>query len=218
MIAAVAGAGLCLLLADPASGAVGVEAASRHAGPPGAEVRLTLACGFCFPPCKGPKGERHPEGFEKGPCMLGTDRPPPDSFGISLLPQERAVRLLARAIACDRRRLRCPKAPRPPRGRGYRFLGEAVPPPGGNNPEHGDPPRYLLSFQIPHLPAGEYSYVIWCDVCLDGGAGSLIADPASPLWRLEVRPVASRATALGRMPLWPALSASTNTATSTSSR
>ena len=212
--AAIAAVASLMLLSSSASAAVGVEKASRHAGRPGDQVRLTLGCGFCFPPCKGPKGDRHPEGFEKGPCMLGTDGPPPASFGVSLLRQDRVEGL----FGCMSRKGGC-ATPRAPRRHGYRFLGEALPPPGGNNPEHGDPPRYLMRFEIPRLPAGEYGYVIWCDVCLDGRAGSLIANPASPLWRLEVRPAASRQSgASGRMSPWPELSASTNTAASMSSR
>jgi hypothetical protein len=161
---------------------VGVEKASRHAGRPGEEVRLTLACGFCFPPCEGPKGERHPKGFEHGPCMLGTKDDPPASFGVSLVARDRAEGL----VACNVRGGPCPTPTAPPRRHGFRFLGEATPPPGGNDPEGGDPPRYLLSFAIPDLPPGEYSYVIWCDVCLDGRAGALIANPVARLWRLAV--------------------------------
>lgn len=185
MLAAAAGIVICLLLiADAARADVGLERADRHAGRPGAEVRLTVACGFCYPPCRGPKGERHPEGFERGICMLGTKRRPPASFGISLLPRERAERLLACAIAGGD----CPTPTRPPRRGGYRYLGEAEPPPGGNNPESGDLPRYLLSFRIPPLPPGDYSYVIWCGACIDGPAGSLVVNPMAPLWRLAVRP------------------------------
>ncbi|HEY1854203.1 MAG TPA: hypothetical protein VGG40_06395 [Solirubrobacterales bacterium] len=182
IIAAVIAAAALALRTGTAHADVGVERASRHAGRPGAEVKLTLACGFCFPPCVGPKGERHPEGFERGPCMLGTHRPPPSSFGVSLVSKRRAERL----VACERENGACPAPVGPPRGHGYRYLGWALPPPGGNNPETGDPPRYLLGFRIPPLPAGEYSYVVWCDSCLGGRAGSLVADPASPRWRLAI--------------------------------
>jgi hypothetical protein len=183
-IAAVATVAACLglLLASPAAADVGVEKVDRHAGRPGEEVRLTIGCGFCFPPCKGPRGERHPEGFEKGPCMLGYQDGPPASFGVSLVSQARAERLLACSISGRT----CPTPTRAPRRNGYRYLGEALPPPGGNNPEHGDPPRYLLSFEIPRLAPGRYSYVVWCDACVDGRGGSLVVDPASPLWRLGV--------------------------------
>jgi hypothetical protein len=188
MLAAVAGATACLLLlASSAAADVGIEKVDRHAGRQGEEVNLTVGCGFCYPPCKGPKGERHPEGFEKGPCMLGTDgAPPPASFGVSLVSRSRAERLLERTIDCSPHPSRCPSTLRPPRGHGYRYLGEALPPAGGNNPEHGDPPRYLLGFEIPRLAPGQYSYVIWCDACADGRAGSLVVNPRSPLWRLAV--------------------------------
>lgn len=181
-IAAAGVAAICLLLASSAVADVGVEKVDRRAGPPGAQVQLTLGCGFCFPPCKGPKGERHPEGFEHGPCMLGYRDGPPASFGVSLLPLERAERLVACQIAGGP----CPTPTRPPRRGPYRYLGEAVPPPGGNNPEHGDPPRYLLDFKIPALAAGKYVYVIWCDACRDGRAGSLVVNPGAPTDRLAV--------------------------------
>ena len=187
VLAAVAGAAVCLLLVvDSAAAAVGVEKVDRHSGRPGDEVKLTLACGFCFPPCVGPKGERRPEGFEKGPCMPGTDgKAPPASFAVSLVSRQRAERLVDRLIACGPHPGSCPTTRRPPQGHGYRYLGEALPPPGGNNPEHGDPPRYLLDFEIPRIAPGEYTYVVWCDACVDGPGGSLVADPMSPLWRLE---------------------------------
>ena len=179
MIAAAVAVGLALVLpAAPAAADVGVEKASRHAGRPGEEVRLTLACGFCFPPCEGPKGERHPEGFDHGPCMLGSDEPPPASFGVYLSSPVRHL---------------------------FRFLGEAVPPPGGNDPEHGDLPRYLLRFEIPPLPPGEYSYVIWCDACLEGSTGSPIADPDSPAWRLRIPAPAGARPALRHRVSWNAI-------------
>ena len=77
---------LCALAVSSASAAVGVEKVSRHGGGPGDEVTLTLGCGFCYPPCEGPKGERHPRGFDHGPCMLDTKKDPPPSFGISVVP------------------------------------------------------------------------------------------------------------------------------------
>ena len=175
---------LCALAASGASAAVGVEKVSRGGGEPGDEVTLTLACGFCFPPCKGPKGHRHPEGFDHGPCMLGTKgAEPPPSFGISLVPLSKAPQ----PYRCAPRALCSPGTLAPPNRSPYTYLGLAVPPPGGNNPEHGDPPRYLLNFTIPNLPAGAYAYVIWCDSCMEGKRGSLISSPTSRLWRLAVR-------------------------------
>jgi hypothetical protein len=178
-----AAAVICALAASSASAAVGIEKVSRHGGEPGDEVTLTLSCGFCFPPCKGPKGDRHPEGFDHGPCMLDTKSAPPSSFGISLVPRSKAPE----PRKCGHRAVCSLGAPAPPRQYPYAFLGLAVPPPGGNNPEHGDPPRYLLHFTIPSLRTGAYAYVVWCDACMEGARGSLIAVPASRLWRLVVR-------------------------------
>jgi hypothetical protein len=185
LLAAAAAAAVVLLfavLAGNATAAVGISSVSRHGGEAGDAVKLTLACGFCFPPCEGPKGQRHPAGYDHGPCMMGTKEDPPQSFGISLVP-------LARAKSpADCGAGRCPpRSPRPPRRAPYRFLGEATPPPGGNNPEHGDAPRYILDFEIPELAPGSYAYVIWCDVCLRGSEGALLTSPASKLWRLRVR-------------------------------
>jgi hypothetical protein len=145
-------------------------------------VTLTLGCGFCYPPCKGPKGDRHPEGFDHGPCMLGTKAEPPASFGVSLVPLSKAPE----PRQCGPRAVCSPNTLAPPRHAPYAFLGLAVPPPAGNNPEHGDPPRYLLHFTIPSLPSASYAYVIWCDACLRGKRGSLLSVSASRLWRLSV--------------------------------
>lgn len=184
------GAGL-LALAAPTRAAVGIERASTHHGPPGATIDLTIGCGFCFPPCVGPKGERHPKGFDHGPCMLGTEgKEPPASFGVSLVRAKEAPqrRTCGGGPLCTLTPLGPPH--RPP----FTFLGRAVPPPGGNNPEGGDPPRYLLSFAVPDLTPGTYTYEIWCGVCADGRRGSLIGAPSSRLWRLVIRP-AGRAVA-----------------------
>jgi hypothetical protein len=176
-----------LLAAVPAHAAVGIERASTHHGAPGATVHLTLGCGFCFPPCVGPKGERHPKGFDHGPCMLGIKDDPPASFGVSLVRSKEAPQ-----------RRRCGDGPLctltplgPPHKPPFTFLGRAVPPPGGNDPEGGDPPRYLLDFTIPPLPPGTYTYELWCGVCTEGRRGTLIGAPSSRLWRLVIRPPAA---------------------------
>ncbi len=173
-----------LASAPAARAAVGVEKVSRSAGAPGDPVILTLGCGFCFPPCKGPKGHRRPEGYRNGPCMLGTKAGPPASFGISLVP----VAKISKPNGCGPNSL-CPsQARRPPRQHPFTFLGLATPPPGGNNPEHGSAPRYLLDFDIPDLRPGLYAYVIYCGVCVKGKDGGLIAFPEAAPWRLRVRP------------------------------
>lgn len=61
-----------------------------------------------------------------------------------------------------------------------------MPPPGGNDPEGGDPPRYLLTFTIPHLRPGEYSYEIRVTPGPHGRRGVMVRDPASPLWTLRI--------------------------------
>lgn len=174
---------LSILSGSSASANVGIEKVSRHGGRAGDEVTLTLACGFCFPPCKGPKGNRHPDGFDHGPCMLGTRAEPPRSFGISVVPQSKAPR----PRRCGPHSVCLPELSAPPRRHPFTFLGLAVPPPGGNNPEHGDPPRYFLHFAIPDLQPGHYAYVIWCGACKAGNDGVLLSFPASRLWRLGVR-------------------------------
>ncbi len=152
--AILATAGVLLLAAvASAAGSVGVEKVSHRGGVPGRSVTLTIGCGFCFPPCVGPQGERHPKGFEHGPCMLGTKKDPPAYFGVFLAPRSH-------------------KGP-------LAFLGRAVPPPGGNDPAGGDPPRYLLTFAIPALRPGKYAYEI--------RSGGMVTDPASRLWTLTVR-------------------------------
>jgi hypothetical protein len=203
LAAGAAAAALWALAASSASAAVGVEKVSRRGGEPGTEVTLTLGCGFCFPPCVGPKGHRHPEGFDHGPCMLDTKAEPPASFGVSLVPRSKAPE----PRRCGRRAVCSPGTLAPPRRAPYALLGSAVPPPGGNNPEHGDVPRYLLHFTIPSLRPGAYAYVVWCDACLKGKGGSLISSPASRLWRLAVRQpsgaTASSSTSLFAQRLWP---------------
>lgn len=180
-------AALLALAATTANADVGVERTSRHAATPGASVTLTLGCGFCFPPCIGPKGERHPKGFDHGPCMMGRKKDPPASFGISLIPISRAPQ----QHSCGTGPVCQPATLGPPHRAPFTYLGLAVRPPGGNDPEHVDPPRYLLDFEVPDLPPGTYAYEIWCDACAPGERGTLISVPSSPLWRLTVRPPAA---------------------------
>jgi hypothetical protein len=171
ILACVAALALAALSAASARADVGVMSVSRGGGAAGDEVTVTLGCGFCFPPCKGPKGERHPAGFKHGPCMLGTDgAAPPKSFGVSLVPLDKAP----------------PATSAPVRRAPYRYLGEAVPPVHGNDPEGGDVPKYALDFKLPHLAPGLYTYVIFCDVCVKGRTGSLVSNPEASLWRLRV--------------------------------
>ncbi len=175
--------------AASARAAVGIERASTHHGPPGTTIDLTIGCGFCFPPCVGPKGERHPKGFDHGPCILGTEgKEPPVAFGVSLVRAKEAPQ----RRTCGGGPL-CTLTPLdPPHKPPFAFLGRAVPPPGGNDPEGGAPPRYLLRFAIPDLAPGTYTYEIWCGACADGPGGTLTGAPSSRLWRLVIRPPAPR--------------------------
>ena len=178
---------IALLGAAPADADVGVEKTSRPAGVPGAKVDLTLACGFCFPPCTGPPGHREPS-----PCMLGTHHAqPPESFAISLVPIEKAPK----PHWCGPNALCSPTPRGAPRQAPYTYLGRATPPQAGDVPsEEKNIPRYLLDFDIPDLRPGIYAYVIFCDVCARGERGSLIASPSSRLWRLRVLPTNPKAT------------------------
>jgi hypothetical protein len=169
---------------DSASADSGVVSVSRHGGQPGEEVTVTVGCA-CFPPCKGPKGHKHPEGSEHGGCSPGPDRRPA-SFGVSLLPlaKVKAVR------GCTHRTCSGTSASLPPdpSARPYSFLGFARPPAGEDSLEKRYGRRYRLSFTIPDLRPGTYSYVVWCTACVGGHRGPLVADPNVALWHLAVRP------------------------------
>lgn len=181
-----------LLLPAPARADVGIEAVSRSSASPGERVTVRLGCGFCYPPCRGPKGERHPEGFQRGPCMLDTKAKPPRSFGISIVPAGRAPE----SKPCERGALCPPRADRPPHLPPFTFLGQALPPPGGNDPEDGVP-RYLLRFEVPDLRPGRYAFLIYCGACLPGPGGALISHPDPAQWRLRIKRSGPVATIAG---------------------
>jgi hypothetical protein len=169
--------------AGPASADVGVEKVSRLAGAPGDPIDLTLACGFCFPPCHGAPGHRNT------PCMLDTKAQPPKEFSVSLVPIEKAPK----PHRCGPNALCSPLPRGAPRRAPYTYLGRAVPPADGNSGASGKhPPRYLLHLEVPDLRPGVYAYVIFCDVCARGKRGSLIANPRDRRWRLRVLSSAPR--------------------------
>jgi len=166
-----------------AQAGIGIERVSRSGGSPGDPVLLALGCGACYPPCEGPKGDRHPAGFSRGTCMLGTrGAPPPRSFGVSLLPVARVPK--NGCGACP------PRSQAPPDRAPFTLLGRATPPPGGNDPTAGTP-RYLLRFEVPDLRPGLYAFVVHCEACLPGPSGSLITYPVLREWRFRVRPEGS---------------------------
>lgn len=173
---------VALVPAAPAEAAVGVEKVSRPAGAPGDAVKLTLGCGFCYPPCKGP------EGRPDGPCMPGNEAPP-ESFPVSLVPIEKAPE----PYPCGPNALCSPHTRGAPRKPPFTYLGRATPPSDDEvQTDRPNVPRYLLDFAIPDLRPGVYTYVVFCDVCLPGKAGSLIANPRARPWRLRVRLPASQ--------------------------
>lgn len=158
-----------LLAAAPAAPAdVGIVSSSRAAGTPGDPVELTLGCGFCFPPCVGGPGHRHPQGGLHGICMLDGRREPPASFPIWLTPLTHSLKpyLCRPGESCE------PESSRPPHLPSFIYLGRAVPIAAGGREGHGIP-RYRLTFGVPETRPGRYKYVIFCDACIDGPRGSL---------------------------------------------
>lgn len=171
---------VALLLGAPAAQAdIGVERVSRGTASAGDAVTVTLGCGFCFPRCTGPAGDRHPAGHPRGACMLDTKAAPPKAFPLSLVPLARAPK----PHRCGPNALCAPEVLHPPRQAPFTALGSATPPPDGNDPESGRIPRYLLRFEVPDLAPGTYSFVIYCEACRKGAGGSLI-----PSGQLRVRP------------------------------
>ena len=175
-----------------AKGAVGVEKLSRSAGQPGERVRLTIACGFCYPPCEGAPGHRN------SPCMLGGRRlPPPGSFPVSLVPVERAYdpTECGGTPGCPPTHAAPPTVAAPPRHAPFTLLGEALPPgdiEAIRESGRGYVPRYMLDFEIPARRPGVYAFVIFCDACWPRRGGALISNPATRLWRLRVEsPIAT---------------------------
>lgn len=136
---------------------LGVEKVSRSGGKPGNEVTLTLGCGSCS---------------IRGRATA--------SFPVSLVP----VKMAPKLRRCGPNALCPPRVRAVPRRSPYTYLGEARLS-GGN--EDRPLQHYVLDFTIPKLPAGSYTYVIYCDACLDGSDASLISAPAADVWRLRIR-------------------------------
>ena len=147
------------LTAPAAMADLGVEKASRSGGKPGESVELTLGCGAC--------------------SAAGAQ--PIASFPISLVP----VGEVPRPHRCGPKALCPPRVRAVPQRPPFTYLGEAR---LRRGKEDRAILRYVLDFTIPRLPAGSYTYVIYCDSCVDGRAAALITEPnANAGWRLRIR-------------------------------
>jgi hypothetical protein len=181
---------LLLAIAAAARADVGFEDASRRAGEPGDRVELTVGCGFCFPPCVGEPGHRHPAGDLHGTCMPGNRGKPPASFQIWLTPRKRSLD----PFVCGPGEYPggpCRTGSRPPHLPSFIYLGRAVPPRGSDEPADRPRdylPRYRLIFKVPETRPGSYKYLLFCDSCVDGPRGSIVDDRSRAAGPLRVLP------------------------------
>jgi hypothetical protein len=108
----------------------------------------------------------------------------PASFPISLVPVDK----VPEPYRCGRNALCPPSVKAVPRRAPFTYLGDAQ----LSEEEDGSYPSYVLEFEIPELAEGRYTYVIYCDACLDGKGGTLITNPnpKPSFWRLGIGPVA----------------------------
>lgn len=150
-----------LLQTTPARADIGIETTSRSAGAAGDSVTVIVGCGACL--------------------AIGAPRSP-GSFPVSLVPLKKAPK----PHRCGPRTLCSPETLRPPRRSPYSLLGRAVPQDGSRDSD-GKVSRYRLRFEVPDLRPGVYTYVVFCDMCADGEAGSLIVSPTLREARLRVR-------------------------------
>jgi len=150
---------LGLLTAPAAMADLGVEKVNRTSGKPGESVKLTLGCGACS-------------------SARGQDAA---SFPVSLV----AAAKVPEPYRCGPNALCPPRVRAIPKQAPFTYLGEALPRGDGADKSY---PLYVLDFAIPNLPAGTYTYVIYCDPCLKGKEASLITAPTVPRpWRLRIR-------------------------------
>jgi hypothetical protein len=149
------------LTAPAAMADLGVEKVTRTSGRPGESVKLTVGCGAC--------------------AAAGAEDVA--SFPISLVPADE----VPRPHRCGPNALCPPRVRAVPRRAPFTYLGESLLLRGDENVDKPYP-LYVLDFAIPQLPAGTYTYVIYCDACVDGRGAALITEPnATPRWRLRVR-------------------------------
>jgi len=196
LVAAFAALTLLFAIAAPAQADVGFVSSSRKAAAPGDRVDLTIGCGFCFPPCVGALGHRHPPGDSNGGCMPRKGRPPA-SFSVWLTPQKHSLD----RYTCDSGEYRgpCQSGSRPPRLPSFIFLGRATP--DGVVEKPHDFPSYRLAVDVPDVPPGLYKYVAFCDACYDGPQGSLIDDRTNAAGPLRVLPPIAAASFLSQWPI-----------------
>jgi len=151
------------LLPSTAAADIGVEKVSRLNGAPGQEVRVIVGCGACTHPSRTPA-----------------------SFPISLV----RVDKVPKPHRCGPRALCSPRVRAVPKHAPFTYLGDALL--AQDERDSGPIRRYVLEYEIPQLPTGSYTYVIFCDACADGEGGTLIANPNPKprFWRLGISPVA----------------------------
>jgi hypothetical protein len=149
------------LTAPAAIADLGVERVNRAGGRPGESVKLTVGCGAC----------------------AAASGKTPASFPISLVPAGK----VPKPHRCGPNALCPPRVRAVPQQAPFTYLGEALLLRGDENVDKPYP-LYVLDFTIPELPAGAYTYVIYCDSCIDGRAAALITAPnANAPWRLRIR-------------------------------
>jgi hypothetical protein len=179
---------LSLLLVPSARADLGITSTAPSSGVAGDTVQLTIGCGFCFPPCEGRPGHRHPRGQRNGVCMLDTHRDPPPAFPVWLTSLDHSLK----PYRCGGPEARVsgagcqPGFSRPSHLPSFVFLGRAMRLPESGRIRRGDVPRYRLSFEIPEIGAGSYKYVVFCDSCYPGPRGSLVESPSTGSGRLQV--------------------------------
>jgi|SRR5215203_131882 len=115
----------------------------------------------------GEQGEKVRLSVGCGACSAAGGETPA-AFPISLVP----VAKVPVPHRCGPKALCPPRVRAVPRRAPFTYLGDAR-----LVDEHRAVVRYVLDFTIPKLPRGTYTYVIYCDPCVDGKGGSLIAEP-----------------------------------------
>jgi hypothetical protein len=198
-VAPLAAVTLLFTVASPACADVGFESSSRKAGAPGDRVQVTIACGFCFPPCVGEVGDKHPPGDRNGTCMLGSEKAPPASFQVWITPVSHSLD----PYVCGPGEWApgesptgpCRAGSRPPHLPSFIYLGRAVPPRQAQ--DSGELPRYRLTFGVPQTRPGLYKYVLFCDSCVGGPRGSLVDDRGRAAGPLRVLPPVATASGGG---------------------